>query len=235
MTLVELCEPAFQYVCKINRLGRAGGTASPRMVRDELRALIADIKAKAEKENLGPQFEKIELPVIFFVDEMIRESKLAASWGMGGGWRDLAEDRRELAGGQKFFDILEETLLESGESANQRLAVFYTMIGLGFTGFYATDPSHLRRKTREIAARVRGLVDADQTGRICPDTYENVDTRMLTQPPARKLMAWVVVLITMVAVLVASYIYTSYSATRDIGEQLQKVIDAAPKTPVVSK
>ncbi len=229
MTLVELCEPAFQYVCKINRLGRAGGVASPRMVRDELRALIADIKAKAEKENLGPQFEKIELPLIFFVDEMIRESKLAASWGMGGGWRDLAEDRRELAGGQKFFDILEETLLESGDGANHRLAVFYTMIGLGFTGFYATDPSHLRRKTREIAARVRGLVDADQTGRICPDTYENVDTRMLTQPPARKLMAWVVVLVTMVVVLAASYYFTSRSSTKELGTVFQRIIDAPSK------
>ena len=109
------------------------------------------------------------------------------------------------------------------------------MIGLGFTGFYATDPAHLRRKTREIAARVRGLVDADQSGRICPDTYENVDTRMLTQPPARKLMAWVVVLITMVAVLVASYIFTSRAATRDIAEQLKKIIKSAPQGPVVSK
>jgi type VI protein secretion system component VasF len=223
MTLIELCEPLFQYVCKLNRLGRAGGGAGARQVRDEIKGLIADIKTRADREGLGGAFDKIELPLIFFADHMVRESRLSAMWGSQGGWKNLAEDRREMAGDERFWDLLEETLLESGDSANQRLAVFHAMIGLGFTGIYMNQPDHLRKKMREIAARVRGLSESDQTGRITPDAYENVDTRVLTQPPARKIVGFVIGLVGMIAVLVVSYVVTFRSVTGQLNDKLAEI------------
>jgi type VI protein secretion system component VasF len=221
MTLVEICEPLFQYVCKINRMGRAGaGTLGVRQVRDEVKGILADLKAKADRDGHGGQFDKIELPLIFFADHMIRESRLAASWGNQGGWKNLAEERREMAGDERFWDLLEDTLLEPGDTAVQRLAVFHSMIGLGFTGFYANQPDHLRRKTREIAAKVRGLAESDQSGRVTPDAYENVDTRTLTQPPARKIIGLVIALIVLSVVLLASYVISFRSATKELSETL---------------
>jgi type VI protein secretion system component VasF len=231
MTLVEICEPLFQYVCKINRMGRAGaGTLGARQVRDEVKSILADLKSKADRDGQGGNFDKIELPLIFFADHMIRESRLAASWGNQGGWKNLAEERREMAGDERFWDLLEDTLLEPGDTAAQRLAVFHSMIGLGFTGIYANQPDHLRRKTREIAAKVRGLTESDQSGRVTPDAYENVDTRTLTQPPARKLIGLVIALVVLFVVLLASYVFSFRAATKDLSETLTG-IKSATGTP----
>ena len=52
MTLVEICEPLFQYICKLNRLGRAGGGVGPRQVRDELKGILSDLKARADRSTL---------------------------------------------------------------------------------------------------------------------------------------------------------------------------------------
>ncbi len=224
MTLVEICEPLFQYICKLNRLGRAGGGVGPRQVRDELKGILSDLKARADRDGQGGQFDRIELPLIFFADHMVRESRLSATWGAQGGWRNLAEERREMAGDERFWDLLEETLLESGDGANQRLAVFHSMVGLGFTGFYANQPEHLRKKMREIAARVRGLTESDQTGRITPDAYEGVDTRVLTQPPARKLLGLVIVLVGMVAVFLVTYRVAFLDATSKLNTTLKGII-----------
>lgn len=229
MTLVEIAEPLFQFVAKLNRLGKAGGTLSQRQVRDEVKGTLAEMRGKADKEGLGGQFDKIELPFIFFADHMIRESRLAATWGNQGGWKNIAEERREMAGDERFWDLLEETLLENGDGANQRLACFFTMIGMGFTGIHVMQPDLLRRKMREIAARVRGLVESDTAAKITPDAYENVDTRMLTQPPARRLIGMVIVLIGMVVTLGVSYVLVFNARTGDLSDVLTKIRDEAKK------
>ncbi len=230
MTLIELCEPLFQHVCTLNRLGRAGGGAGARQVRDELKGLLSDLKTRADREGLGGAFDKIELPLTFFADHMVRESRLSAMWGVQGGWKNLADDRRETAGDERFWEMLEETLLEQGDGANQRLAVFHAMIGLGFTGIYHNQPQHLRKKMREISARVRGLSESDQGGRVTPDAYENVDTRVLTQPPARKLVGFVIGLVGMVSVLLVSYVVSFRSATKELNEKLTEIKSTdAPK------
>jgi hypothetical protein len=202
MTLLELCEPLFQYVCKLNRVARKGGMVDAAEARAQIKAIFADLKAKADStQGVGPQYERVELPLIFFADFMVRECGL--SWASG--WKNLAYDRREMAGDEKFFELLEETLVESGESANHRLAIFYTCIGLGFPGLYTGQPEALRRKMNELAVRLRGMIDTDQVGRICPEAYENIDTRMLTQPPARSLMGLGIAAALMVVVVLATY------------------------------
>ena len=47
MTLLELCEPLFQYVCRLNRSARKGGSYEPTRVRAEIDALFEEAKAKA--------------------------------------------------------------------------------------------------------------------------------------------------------------------------------------------
>src|SRR6266700_3240995 len=106
MTLLELTEPIFQYICRLNRAARkAGGTtvgtgntsffakpaaagaASPApsrpmsldyaVVRAEIKALLDDLQQKAASDaRLSSQGKKIELPLTFFIDSMIAESTL---------------------------------------------------------------------------------------------------------------------------------------------------------------
>ena len=74
------------------------------------------MRNKAEAEpGLKAQWQKIELPLIFFVDSMISESglSLAASWNRN----RLAYEGKEFAGDEKFFDLLDETLNDPSEEA----------------------------------------------------------------------------------------------------------------------
>ena len=188
MTLIELCEPLFQYVCRLSRSARKGGAFEHTQVQAEIKALLVDIKAKSAgtQPPLVESFDKIEIVLMFFVDFMIKESALP--WAKE--WKELAFERNELAGDEKFFDLLEDTLKDRSPSAPERLAVFYTCLGLGFTGWYTGQPEFLRRKMKEIAGRLQTATESGggDIARICPDAYEHVDTRDLVEPPGTKLL-----------------------------------------------
>jgi type IV/VI secretion system ImpK/VasF family protein len=186
MTLLELCEPLFKKVCLLNRLGREGGSVSAvvehEKLRLEIKQLFADIEKSASAESgLVAQWQKTELALIFFVDSMIAECGLigSAQWHQD----RLAYERKELAGDEKFFDLLDDTLNDPSEVATERLEIFYTCLGLGFTGWYTGQPEYLRGKMLAISHRIQPAMDTDQRSRICPEAYAGVDTRDLIQRP----------------------------------------------------
>ena len=124
MTLLQLTEPVFQYICRLNRIARratgarkegdtttfvklsreAAAAATPgvaarganldySVARSEVKALFEDMMTRAATDmRLSQQARKIELPLLFFVDSMICESKLP----FAGEWNQdrLAYDRR---------------------------------------------------------------------------------------------------------------------------------------------
>jgi type VI protein secretion system component VasF len=186
MTLLELCEPLFKKVCLLNRLARKGASLStaidPEKLRLEIKELFSDIQKQAgTKPGLAPQWQKLELPMIFFVDSMIAECGLAisANWNRN----RLAYELKELAGDEKFFDLLDDTLKDPSEEATERLQIFYTCLGLGFTGWYAGQNEYLRGKMLDISNRISSALDTNQNTRICPEAYTGVDTRDLVQQP----------------------------------------------------
>src|SRR4051812_14504198 len=189
MTLLELTEPLFQYLCMLNRIARNPGGENIGL--DALRPLIVDMmagmKEQAEKEpRLASQYNKMELPLIFFVDSMLAESKLslAAQWHKN----RMAYERKELAGDEKFFDLLEETLAEKGSEADERLEVYYACLGLGFQGWYAGQPEFLRKKMQEVSQRISRVFDADQRAKVCPEAYFHTDQRNLVERPGMKVL-----------------------------------------------
>lgn len=218
MTLVEICEPLFQYVCKINRMGRKGGRVEYGVVRGELKAIFQEMRAKAEATAgmTGP-FNDIEMVLIFFTDSMILNSKLPP------GWKPLSHERGELGFEEKFWDMLEDTLKDMSDSATQRLGVYYTCIGLGFTGLYTGQADYIRRKMLEISARMRGMIDADQSARICPEAYENVDKRDLTLPPIHGIASLVIAAVIMLVFLVVGYSQLFKSAGNAVGSSLDTI------------
>lgn len=247
MTLLELTEPIFQYVCRLNRLARKSGGASSvetsfiakpsaapasssrvanldyAVVRSEVKAMFEDFLSKSNGEmRLNVQAKKVELALLFFVDSMIAESSLpfAAQWNQN----RLAYERNELAGDEKFFDLLDETMKDSSEDASERLAVFYNCIGLGFSGIYFKQPEYLRKTMLTIAPRIRHLVEADQTAKICPDAYEGIDTRDLVQPPGSKMVFVGLLFACFALAVLITYIFLYRSASRSLSTSMEEIL-----------
>jgi len=223
MTPLELCEPLFTKVCLLNRLGRkGGGVASYDQLRLQIEGIFADMRKAADSDPvLRLQWEKLEFPLIFFVDSMISESGLAvaATWNKN----RLAYEQKELAGDEKFFDLLDETLNDPSDEASLRLPVFYTCLGLGFMGWYAGQPEYLRGKMLDISQRLRTAMETDKTARICPEAYLNVDTRDLVQAPASRLGGIAIVFAGLCLVVITVEAYLFHAASLSLTDSLSAI------------
>ena len=228
--LLDHCEPLFQAVCRLNRMGRKGSSIDYSLARAEISDLFEKLTTNARGDiGLSEQYRKVELPLIFFVDSMIVESALpfAAQWD-----RDrLAKARKELAGDEKFFDLLEETMQETGEAAAERLAIFYTCIGLGFTGWYNGQPEYLRKKMLEIAPRVKTFVDADETGLITPETYKHTNTSNLPLPMAASLVPLLIILTGTLIMVIVVNIFLFRSTSEELSQALDSIAAHDPAKP----
>jgi len=224
MTLLELCDPLFQYICRFNRSARKGGHHDLHQVRQEVKAMLAEMKGKAASQpGLSTQYEKIDIVLMFFVDFMIKSSPISNA----GEWQELAFERKELAGDEKFFDLLEETLADRSEQAHERLSIFYTCMGLGFTGWYTGQPEYLRKKMLECSTRIRNLIDTDQSSRICPESYENVDTSNLVQAPSASLVGIGIALVGLIIVLFIANAYMYRSSSSELTKALDGIVKAS--------
>lgn len=246
MTLLELAEPIFLQICRLNRLARRAGGSSKQgdtgffvkesaltpsggnlsldyaVVRSEIKALLEDfLNPPGDNRLLAAQAKKVELPLLFFIDSMISESglKFAAQWNQN----RLAYERNELAGDEKFFDLLEETIKDSSEEASERLAIFYTCLGLGFTGIYFRQPELLRKSMLTIAPRIRKVLETDENARICADSYEGVDTRDLIQPPGSRMALVWAIFICLILATVSTYIILYRQASQNLSSALTTI------------
>ncbi len=243
MTLLELVEPLFQYVCRLNRVARKSGTTPTgassgdtaffskgarsisldySVVRNEIKALFEEMQQKAGSDfRLSSQLKKIELPLMFFVDSLISESGLpfAGQWNQN----RLAYERNELAGDEKFFDLVEEDLKDQSDEASERLAVFYTCLGLGFVGIHFRQPELLQRTTFSIAPRIKRWLDADEMAKICPDAYEGVDTRDLTEPPSRKILVVSLIFVCLTAAALVAYCWLYFSSRQELTSSFKAI------------
>ncbi len=217
MKLAEVCEPVFQYVCRLNRSARRGVDLEPAAVRADIEAILSEAKGKANSDPLlAENFSKIELPLIYFIDFMIKESQLHFARD----WRELAHERDKLAGDEEFFDLLDETLKDQSESATDRLEVYYTCLGLGFMGMYVGQKEYLKKKTMEVAARLRKRMETEQSARIVPEAYEHVDTSDLIQPASRGLLGLVIALVVIGLVVLIGNAVMYGSASGDLSGAL---------------
>ncbi len=224
ITLPELCEQLFQYICMVNRVAR---TPSPELdyagLRETVKLAFDRMKERSKDDlRLSAQFKRMEMPLIFFVDSMIAESalSLAPKWHK----TRMAYERDELAGDEKFFDFLDETLAEPGTEADERLMIYYTCLGLGFTGWYAGQPEYLRQKMSAIAKRLEGSIDRQQTARLTPEAYEHLDTRDLVEPPGVKLVTLGIVFAGLLFIVVGVNFYLFREASATLAESLRLIL-----------
>jgi hypothetical protein len=199
-------------------------------VRNEIKRIFGEIKANASTSaDLTVQYEKVELPLIFFIDFMIKESSLSFAHD----WYELGREQNELAGDEKFFDLLDVDLAERGDAATQRLVIFYTCLGLGFTGVYTGQPDSIKRIMSKISARISGMMDADEKAFICPEAYENVDTRDFVEPPSAKLVGIGITLIALIVIWAVAYFCLFKWTSDDLGKSLDTIIGQENSPSVV--
>ena len=220
MTLLELCEPLFQYVCRLRRSARVGRTMGMDEVRNDVARIFSDMKAEASHSpELAAQYEKVELPLIFFIDFMIKESNLP----FAADWVELGRERNELAGDEKFFDVLDAELADPSDAATQRLVIFHTCLGLGFTGVYTGQLESIQRMISKISTRISGLMDADKKSYICPGAYESVDTRDFIEPPGAQLVGIAITLIALIIIWAVAYCCLFKWTSDDLAESLDMI------------
>src|SRR5262245_40916524 len=100
MTLRDLCEPLFLYMCRVSRRVRAGESMTAREVRDALIATLADLRGRAAAgHHLRSQFDLVEPALVLFIDEAVR----AAEWPFARAWQALPERAHLATETDRFF------------------------------------------------------------------------------------------------------------------------------------
>ena len=225
MRLLILCEPLLQYVAKAHRSAAKGCVLPLEKVRGDIQRLFEEMGQQAAgKADLAAQYEKIRLPLIFFVDFMMRESDLS----FRADWVPLAFELKEFAGDERFFDLLESDLRDPGEGATERLVIYYSCLGLGFTGLYLGQPEAIQRLMERISPRISRFMDVDRRARICPRAYDHNDTRDFTEPPGTKLVGIGIALILLLLVWFIAYFRLFNSLSGDIRRNLNKILNGPP-------
>lgn len=213
MKLLELYENLFQYMCRLNRVAKTQAQPEYARVRSEIKELLGEASRNASADvRLLNQVQRIELSVIFFVDNLICTSrlKLAAQWAEN----RLAKDRNELAGDERFFDFLDQDLKDTSDEAVERLAVYYACLGLGFMGMYQGQTDQIRRYMEQIFPRIRQWIDSDPRTKISEEAYKFTDTRVLTEPPSNKIIL-VTVIFAFLSLSVMIVYYALYAKAVD--------------------
>lgn len=187
MKLLDAYEDLFQYMCRLNRMSKTQAHPEYARVRSEVKELLSQVGRNAMSDvQLSNQIKRLELTMIFFVDNVICTSRLkfASQWAEN----RLGKDRNELAGDERFFDLLEQDLSDTSEEAAERLAIYYVCLGLGFTGMYQGQPDKIRWFMEQIFPRVRQWIDNDPRTKISEEAYRHTDSRVLTEPPSNKII-----------------------------------------------
>ena len=226
MNLLEIYEELFQYVCRLNRTAKTDAHPDYARVRGEIKTKLDEIvrNASSDIQTLN-QVKRLELPVVFFLDNVICTSRLrfAQQWASN----RLATEKNELAGDERFFDFLEQDLKDTSEEAAERLSIFYVCLGLGFMGMYQGQPDQLRSYMEQIFPRIRQWMDVDPKTKITDDAYRNIDTRILTEPPSRKII-FVAILFVFLALVVFIVINGLYlAACHDLTISINKILAGA--------
>ncbi len=225
MTLIDLYEPLFQYVCVLNRMSRKAGAEAIEYgaVRSKVASLLESARTEAQADLLlSTHVNKLELPILFFVDSMISESKLqcADQWHRN----RLAFASNQLAGDEKFFDLLDETLADTSKEATDRLTIYYVCLGLGFAGWYSGQPEYLRKKMETIAARISGRADRDRVTRICPEAYQHLDSRNLIEAPSAAIGSIILAFVVLGIVVIAINFYLFRLGSDGFLQSLREII-----------
>jgi type VI secretion system protein ImpK len=226
MTPLELCEPLFLFVCKINRSKRKGGPAfEAAQLRAEVdRILRTMVQQSTTERDLPKQFNQLKPMLLAFVDGM-------AAQALPGKWTNMSGPGQ--SGEEYFFKQLDEAMADSSPAAQQRLMVFYTCLGLGY-GEWRNGPDEARQlndKINQVAGLLQDFMDLDERRKLCTSAYEHTDTRLLEPPLAQRLTSLGIVLVGLLVIAFVANAMLYRQKTRGLNEMMNSVIGHSTDQP----
>jgi type IV/VI secretion system ImpK/VasF family protein len=233
MTLLDIYEDLFACLCRLNRASKAPTHPNYDRVRSDILELLQKAAQNAGSDvRLLNQVRALELPMIFFVDNMICTSRLnfAPQWADN---RLAVKLKNELAGDERWFEFLENDLHDSSEEARERLAVYYTCLGLGFTGMYVAQPEKLNGYINQIYPLISPFMNRNPASKLTEEAYKYTNTTVLTEPPGKMLVVVTVVFIFLALSTVAVYCVLYYNASEDVSRYIDQTV--TNNLPVVPK
>ncbi len=157
--LEPLCRPLLKLICEYCYCAKSGAQVTADELQWQIHLCLNDIQTKCENDpSLKREFSRIEKPLIFFIDYIIKED----DFPFQNEWPEMARNYNELSGDEKFFDLLSETM-EDPESSD-RLKFFFLLMGLGFDGCHAMQKNYVEHRMKLCATRfsIKGsLNDSD--------------------------------------------------------------------------
>jgi type VI secretion system protein ImpK len=237
MKLMELCSPFFEYVSSLKRSLRRKADLGVDAVRAEVKKHLESMKNLAATDaDLEDQYDRVKMPLIFFVDFVVLESRSFIARD----WVPIAEEYNELAGDQKFFEMLEGTLEDESDKAAERLVVYHLCLGLGFTGaqddeavggeggraylsFVGAGSGTLDKLKRRTYNRVRKILNIKAVEHLCPSAYDGVNRENHIEDTGRTLAALAISLIGLVFVLIIANFFLFSWTSRSITTVLDSI------------
>jgi type VI protein secretion system component VasF len=164
-----LCRPVFTCICNYWQLNGTGNPPSMEKFRGDIKNALEDVKYRAKNNSeLNLEYERIELPLVFFIDYMVKEG----NFPFKNAWRELARDYNELSGDEKFFNLLSNELY--APDVKDVIPVFYTMLGLGFDGIYANDSKAIERTMKQCMEKMENEFDVSQESIVTINTEKRL-------------------------------------------------------------
>lgn len=155
--LEDLCRPVIVYMCNLWILKNKGYEVHEEDVINEINIMFSKIKEKCSSEPLlHKEFLTIEKSLVFFIDYIIKEGNFTFSKN----WKNLSKKYGELSGDDKFFDILQNILLDP--TAEDRIEVLYVLMGLGFDGSYKGNSANIENLMRTCVSKMQGNINVNK-------------------------------------------------------------------------
>lgn len=223
MNLITLTEPFFRYICTLKKLAASKNSVSKQRVSGELGRIFNSMSGLSEESSqLRAQYEKIKLPLVFFADFMIYESGLKLDTP----WTTLASEFGELAGEEKFFDMLAVEIEDRSKEAAERLAIYYTCLSLGFNDAYLGDKTQLGRDCARIYSRLETMYDIKKNSKLTSQAYSVVDKRDFTAQIGTKVGGLGIVLVCLVVLWFACCITVYKTSCDEIAGNIATIEEA---------
>ncbi|MDR2483773.1 MAG: DotU family type IV/VI secretion system protein [Treponema sp.] len=147
--LERICNPVLICICNYWQLAAAHVQIDQENFKKRLESLLQEAKEKAGKNpSLAQEYRWIELPLIFFIDYIVKEGRFPFKHE----WREFARNYKELSGDEKFFNLLDETLKYS--EVIGAVTLFYVMLGLGFDGIHRSDHEYVEQRIKQCAGKL---------------------------------------------------------------------------------
>lgn len=226
--LLKLYEPLFQQICLLNRAGRKAGSGdcSFDTTRQGIQTLFQQIRTNAKQESyLERQHEKLERPLVYFVDSMILDGNLELKerWMA----KLLAvEWFNEAKGNVVFIQELKKNIAELDIEAAERLVIYYVCLGLGFTGNGLLQSKQLVELMTQLRRRVTGwgLLEVDLQSRIHnPAEHAPLDTNLGGDHNWRTLFGIGLLFVILIIGIWAAYSYLFSDGTEDLSKSIKQI------------